>query len=457
MPTPVPEVLHRQALGLLAERGIVRADELQRALGRSQPTVSRTLAALSGRVLRLGRARATRYGLPKSIHGLSSQQPLRWTDTDGRSRRIGTLSLLERDWVHVESDLVDDLEQGRLPWFLAPLHAQGFIGRLIARRLERAGIDANPDAWNVETALFAATHLHDAPGAISVGDGPTGAESALRPAAPLADAALRAAPLPTAPKRLAAALDALAVDVARTLPAGSSAAGEQPKFLARIGDDDASAVHAIVKFSPPRGTPFGERWNDLLHAEALAAEVLGEHGVRVAASRIVRSASRTYLVVERFDRVGARGRRHAVSVGDVHRAFVAGTYSNWARSCEQLVRQRRLPPGDGTRVAALVEFGRLIGNTDMHPGNLALLVDPQDIARGRFALAPLYDMLPMRWRPDPVTGGMADYAPFEPDAVAVEGVAAPVAARFWGRLAGVERIDRRLRDVAREMRRRIAA
>ncbi|MFO1297307.1 MAG: hypothetical protein U1F25_13120 [Rubrivivax sp.] len=28
-----------------------------------------------------------------------------------------------------------------------------------------------------------------------------------------------------------------------------------------------------------------------------------------------------------------------------------------------------------------------------------------DLARGRFTLAPVYDMLPMRWRPDLLSGG----------------------------------------------------
>src|SRR5204862_4123939 len=105
-------------------------------------------------------------------------------------------------------------------------------------------------------------------------------------------------PVPIEAGQAGAALDALALDVARTLPAGSSAGGEQPKFLAPMG----SGEHIIVKFTPPRGSPFGERWHDLLHAEALAAEVLAEHGVPVAAGRIVESATRSYLLSPRFDR-----------------------------------------------------------------------------------------------------------------------------------------------------------
>jgi serine/threonine protein kinase HipA of HipAB toxin-antitoxin module len=42
-------------------------------------------------------------------------------------------------------------------------------------------------------------------------------------------------------------------------------------------------------------------------------------------------------------------------------------------------------------------FGQFIGNTDMHFGNLSFFVD--NVARPRFEVAPIYDMLPMMWRP----------------------------------------------------------
>jgi hypothetical protein len=426
---------HHLILGILSARGSATSQELQAVTGKSQPTVSRLIADLSARVLRLGKARATRYGLPKSIHGSPAQQPLWWTPEDGTMRRIGTLSFLVGDLVHVETDLVDSLTHAVLPWFLTPLKAQGFLGRLQAQRLAAAGIGSDPEAWSVESLLFAALHLHDAPGAISLGD------PAHRPTH---------APVPLGGAQ-AAALDALAADVARTLPAGSSAGGEQPKFLALLED----GRHALVKFSPPKGTPFGDRWGDLLHAESLASAVLATHGVAVAATTVVESAIRTYLVSERFDRIGARGRRHVVAVGAAHQAFIPGAYDHWAATCEALARQRRLPAIDAERAAALRHFGRLIGNTDMHAGNLGLLVRPEDVAAGRFALAPAYDMLPMRWRPDPVGGGAAEYTPFEPDTTAAASAAIVPARDFWQRLATHGRASPGLRAVAREMANRL--
>jgi hypothetical protein len=259
-------------------------------------------------------------------------------------------------------------------------------------------------------------------------------------------------------RRIGAALDALAQDVARSLPAGSSAGGEQPKFPVLLD----SGEHVLLKFTPPRATPFGERWHDLLHAEALAADVLAWHGVPVAAGRIVESAQRTFLLSPRIDRIGAVGRRHAVDIGAVHDAFVPGAYSHWAATCEALVRQGRLEAGADDQARALLEFGRLIGNSDMHAGNLSLFIDLEGLASrgvsatGRFRLAPVYDMLPMRWRPDPVSGGAADYAAFEPDRASAAGPARGPAVAFWSRLSAYRGVGRPLRLVAAEMARRLA-
>src|ERR1035437_5547070 len=123
---------HHAILGALNVKGVVTSFELQEITGKSQPTVSRLLGDLSSHVLTLGRGRATLYGLPKSIRGLPSQQPVFWVNEDGVSMPIGMFSFLAGDIVHVESDLVSSVCAARLPWFLSPLRAQGFLGRLLA-------------------------------------------------------------------------------------------------------------------------------------------------------------------------------------------------------------------------------------------------------------------------------------------------------------------------------------
>ncbi len=410
----------------LAERGWATSAELQGLLGKSQPTLARLLGALAPRLLTLGAGRRTRYALPQTIAGRAAVQPLHWVHEDGRIEAWGTLSFVAGQRVHLSAPGIDAQAVGALPWWLAPLRGEGFIGRLLAARLAPQGLDRDPARWPLEHQLLAALHMSDAPGALVLGE-PT---------------ATAAAPLPDGD-----AYDALAEDVAATLPAGSSAGGEQAKFLAQRADDGAAL---LVKFTPPRGTPFGERWHDLLHAVALALKTLAAHGVPVASTRVVETARRTYLESLRFDRVGRAGRRHAVPLWAVHDAFVPGPRRHWAATCEALAAQRRLNPDAAAQVRALLHFGRLIGNSDMHFGNLGLFVAPADAARGRFTLAPVYDMLPMRWRPDVATGAL-DWLPFTPEPIDLQSPARPVAQAFWRRVAAHGGLSKDFRALAREM------
>ena len=93
-----------------------------------------------------------------------------------------------------------------------------------------------------------------------------------------------------------------------------------------------------------------------------------------------------------------------------------------------------MPPETPAQAQALLHFGHLIGNTDMHFGNLSLWVEPADVAAGRGRLAPVYDMLPMRWRPDVYRDDFGLQA-FEPDALAMQSAARPLARDFWHRCA----------------------
>lgn len=253
---------------------------------------------------------------------------------------------------------------------------------------------------------------------------------------------------PVDPLARAARYELLAADEAAALPAGSSAGGEQSKLLSGL----VSGERLIVKFSPPRGTPFGDRWHELLHAEFLALQVLAEHGFEVAASRVIASGTRSYLESTRFDRIGAHGRRHAVALEAVHKAFVGGPRQHWAATCEALVAQRRPSAEDAATARCWLEFGRLIGNSDMHFGNLSLWVN--EPAQARFTLAPLYDMLPMRWRPDAFIG-LNDYTAFEPPLPPRGSAALPLAQLYWQRLADHTAIGTPLRAVAGEMARQL--
>ena len=432
-----PTAAQADLLTALARLGVASSAQLQAALGKSQPTLSRTLRELAGRVVVLGQQRSARYALLHDLLGLPGQQPLWWTDADGAHHEWGQINHLGQERLHVQAPGVDVLTQGRLPWFLQPLRLQGFLGRLWARSPQAQGYDSNPERWRIDQLLaLLLREVHDLPGAISLG--------------PEFGDAISLAPADLAARR--AHHDAQADALIHARPVGSSAGGEQAKFIAR--DADGSG-HLIVKYTPPRGTPFGERWHDLLHAEALALQVLGEHGVPVAGTRVLQSARRTYLESTRFDRVGAKGRRHVVALDAVHEAFVPGPRQHWDHTCAALARQRRLPASTADQVRALRQFGRLIGNNDMHFGNLSLLVArPEDIAAGRFQLAPVYDMLPMRWRPDPQTGDTW-LTPFEPELADLAGPARPVALAFWQCAEAHSPLSRPFRALAATMTQRL--
>lgn len=420
---------------LLAERGLLTSAELQSATGKSQATLSRALKQLLPQVQALGKGRGARYGLVREIMGRAAQQPIYLTDEYGYSSQWGQLAFLEGDRLHVHTPDVNFTTQGELPWFLEAMRPQGFLGRLRGQAIGFA--DTNPDNWSLEQTLYAILAFeHDGPGALTLGQ-ETGEW------------------LPEAPLNLeqrAKHYDKLASNVTQTLPAGSSAGGEQPKFLVHL-DAPTGYERLVVKFTPPRGTPFGERWHDLLHTELIALQTLAKHGFSTATTRIVQSEQRTYLESVRFDRIGLNGKRHIVPLAPIHKAFVGGSRNNWGATCDKLAELGHLPRQDAQTVQVLLYFGRLIGNTDMHFGNLSLAVnDMSRLSNPKFSLAPCYDMLTMAYKPGEFRGDLS-YDPLEMPRQPL-GADAPwqqamtMAKEFWRVLADTKAVSPAMRSAA---------
>ena len=423
-------------LAYLRLHGASKSESIQAELKISQPTASRHLNSLSDEIVGLGRGRSIRYAVAEPIGDGAAQQPIWQIGEKGERIQLGVLSFLEKSQIHIQAhevnELYDSIPRHPLPWYLSNLRAQGFIGRIIAKSLESKGVGANPETWDANAILIAAINTRDAPGNLLLGE--------MRP--------------PETHSHIPSHepgwfLDHFSLNVAKTLPVGSSAGGEQPKFPAING----RGKHVLVKFSPPRGTPFGDRWSDLLFAEARSNEVLSRHGFHAAPTEIIQTEDRTYLLSERFDRVGEHGRQHVASIGAIHAAFVSGTYENWAATCDALVSQKRLGAADALQCRQILQFGRLIGNTDMHSGNASLYVSGatlKDILKGCFHLAPAYDMLPMRWRPDPMVGAF-DYDLFDVDVSQADEVTRAAAKDFWVSLSEHVMVSQGLRVVASEM------
>lgn len=419
--------LDQAILALLAQAPSLSAPELQRATGKSQASVSLALTRLGDAVCKMGAARSTRYARTHNILGLNARQVVSLAGPHRDEGLFGELHFLQGNQVHVRGPRKSAwLCQNTLPWWLSTLRPQGFLGRQYARL--RPDFPVDPDDWSLSQTLYtAANHFHDPPGAFAIG-------SYTMP--PSTDVALA---------RRGEAFDALADASALGLPAGSSAGGEQPKFVCRV-----EGTSVVVKFSPPRGTPFGERWHGLLQLEHLANMVLREHGIPSAQTELVSTRKRSYLQSTRFDRLSANGKRHVVAAGAVHEAFVKGPRRHWVATAEALAAQKLLAAEHLRSIACIYLFGQYIGNTDMHFGNLSLFVD--DVTRPTFFPTPVYDMLPMVWRPG-VHGGELDLAPIhlqrQPAGFEAEVQQARAwAMEFWKRAARLPALGDTLREAS---------
>ena len=158
----------------------------------------------------------------------------------------------------------------------------------------------------------------------------------------------------------------------------------------------------IVKFSAREDNAVSERWRDLLLAEHHALETLHEAGVPAARTSIVDSAGQRFLEVVRFDRTGALGWLALLSLAALDAEFV-GRGGNWFETTQALVQEGQVVPEALPAAQLLWAYGTLIGNTDMHAGNLSFTSDS-----GRpYRLAPAYDMTPMAFAPH-TSGAMAE-------------------------------------------------
>lgn len=346
------------------------ARQLVEKAGISQPTVSRALAALGDQVVRIGAGSSIRYTLLDTSRGFASAPVFRVSD-EGLLHQPGTLIPVHPEgFVMVQADGVTIHGDG-LPWWLFDMRPQGYLGRAWASTHAAAlGLPANPERWNdteVIRALLA--HGHDAIGNLLIGE--RARERFIGMPAPF-------------PVDRAADYPALARAAGAGELAGSSAGGEQPKFCAY-----AARGHVLVKFSAADDNPVSERWRDLLLAEHLALSVLGVD------SEVFDFGAQRFLEVPRFDRVGQFGRIGVFSLRALDAEFVGDVAAPWPSLVSRLAASGHVDADALTGAARLWAFGTLIGNSDMHAGNLSFVS-----RHGRpYQLAPAYDVLPMGFAP----------------------------------------------------------
>ncbi len=447
-----PRQVEPSAIALRLQAGGPQSAQVLAAAFRvDRSNISRALVRpeLAPCLVRLGTTRGTNYALRRSVRGLGDTFSVRRIDAAGRAQEWAQLIALHGGWQLRWANPEHAPEwSGALlglggysegfPFFLGEVRPQGYLGRAIGRGLSLSlNLPPDPRGWSDDDTLVYLQGMgDDLPGDLVVGDVPLRRvqDRVLHPLAAL-PAGERSARYRELANTGSSAVEA----------PGSSVEGEQPKFLVTLadeveGDGNRAVTPVLVKFTDVLATPTGRRWADLLVAESHALALLHAHGEAHAAPRLLEAGDRFFLETPRYDRVGLHGRCGVVSLRALHDAFDGPDGSQWTSVAAHL-RARGLIDEAALRSIWLRHaFGQLIGNTDMHFGNLAFWLDDAL----PFRLAPAYDMLPMLWAPTPGNATPApEFAPVPPLPADRELwlEAAGWAEEFWQRVAADARLS----------------
>jgi hypothetical protein len=382
---------HAEAIRLQLFSGPLPARQLIEKLGISQPTLSRALIELGDEIVRIGAARSIQYALRDTLRGLPDISISR-VNSGGQIRQLGTLIPVRQEgFVMRQEDGVTQYSDG-LPWWLSDMRPHGYLGRAYAARHgAELGLPERLSDWTDTHALRAMlTHGFDVVGNLLLGE--------------IARNHFLAAhiPDPIMEGQKGQEYARLAQQASQGEIPGSSAGGEQPKFTAYAMTAEGPR-HVIVKFSEMLESPVSERWRDLLLAEHLALETLSQSGVLAARTQIIDHGHQRFLEVERFDRIGELGRRAVISLAALDAEFIGLGAGDWPLMARRLAASGEICSEAAAGAALLWAFGTLIGNSDMHSGNLAFVSE-----HGRpYSIAPAYDMTPMAFAPRS-GGGLPD-------------------------------------------------
>ncbi|HEV7770654.1 MAG TPA: type II toxin-antitoxin system HipA family toxin [Solirubrobacterales bacterium] len=165
----------------------------------------------------------------------------------------------------------------------------------------------------------------------------------------------------------------------RALLHGSSVGGARPKAL--LGDDSRKL---IAKFSSTTDN------YSVVKGEFMAMELARRAGIDAAPVELTSALGRDALLVERFDRPAAGGRRAMVSALTMLRLDEWSARDASYADLADLVRSRFSDPGPTLReLFARIVFNILTGNSDDHARNHAAFWDG-----AMLTLTPAYDICP---------------------------------------------------------------
>ena len=351
------------------DRGVLSAPDLRERLGVSASTLMRAVREAGTEILRIGRGRATQYGLRQTWPNLEGPRfPLFRISESGAAVSAGeliTLAAHQTAWMPVGT-VADGL-----PAELADSRPSGFLGRHFATVHADLRLPPRLSDWSDHHILLAMSRRgEDLPGNLIVGEESFARWQQIELVSTGRDN------YPT-----------LAQATIAGHPPGSSAGGERPKFGVLVGNQ-----HMLVKFAGRGGVGdmAARRWCDLLILEGIALQVVASLGIPAAHTNVIETPDYWFLESKRFDRLGVRGRTAVISLAAVHDNLA----DSWARAAVALKEAGRLSVEDARRLCWLDAFGALIANTDRHQYNILFFAEGS-----RLRLAPAFDQVSMLYAP----------------------------------------------------------
>ena len=362
---------HFMANDVIAElgRGILSASVFRGRLGVSASTLMRMVREAGAGILRIGRGRATQYGLRQTWPNLEGPRfPLFRISESGAAVSAGELITLA---AHQTAWMPMGILRNGLPAELADARPSGFLGRYFAAVHGDLRLPPRLSDWSDHHILLAMSRRgEDLPGNLIVGEESFSRWQGIELVSRSRDD-----------------YPALAQATIAGHPPGSSAGGERPKFGVLVGNQ-----HMLVKFAGRGGRAdlAARRWCDLLILEGIALQIVASHGIPAANTNIIETPDYWFLESERFDRLAVRGRTGVISLAAVHDNLA----DPWARAAVALKEAGRLSVEDARRLSWLDAFGALIANTDRHQYNILFFTEGS-----RLRLAPAFDQVSMLYAP----------------------------------------------------------
>lgn len=366
--------------------GAVSSGDVMRRFGVSKPTAIKLLNQANA--IAINNSVNRKYVLPNPIGANGYAWNLYRVDAQANIAKVGVLYstnagyYLDADCPSFFGNEFKNKLFPALPWFLYEHRPQGFVGRNIVYNLNRdLGVYKDLKSWSdVDILEYALRFGNDLPGALILGD-------------IAKDKFLQGKDVDIEERERNEKYPEFAKSAMINGIPHSSAAGEQPKFCALIRCENGAYRNVIVKFSGEMDNSINRRWGDLLIAEHIALQVLGNYGFPVSSSELIQAQNRIFLEYSRIDRIGRYGRRGTSSLSGIDSAFIGVGSGAWHNAME---KAKEYFKAEDIKIAErFYNFGLAIGNTDMHFGNISFFID-RDLP---FEIAPIYDMLPMYYAP----------------------------------------------------------